>query len=41
MKIDTDDLVPLNNLSLINKMKVDLLINNIEQIKLEDLENLI
>jgi hypothetical protein len=41
MKIDVEEFLPLQNLSLINKMKLDFLINNIEQIKLEDLENLI
>jgi len=41
MKIDFEDVLPLQNLSLLNKMKIDFLTNNLEKIKLQDLENLI
>lgn len=41
MKIDFEDILPLQNLSLLNKMKIDFLTNNLEKIKLQDLENLI
>lgn len=41
MKIDFEDVLPLQNLSLLDKMKIDFLTNNLEKIKLQDLENLI
>jgi hypothetical protein len=41
MKIDFEDVLPLQNLSLLDKMKIDFLTNNLEKIKLQDLENII
>jgi len=41
MKIDFEDVLPLQNLSLLDKMKIDFLTNNLEKIKIQDLENLI
>ena len=41
MKIDFEDVLPLQNLSLLDKMKIDFLTNNLEKIKIKDLENLI
>jgi hypothetical protein len=40
MKIDCED-EGCNNLSLLDKMKIDFVINNLDKIKLNDLENLI
>ena len=41
MKIDFEDVLPIQNLSLLDKMKIDFLTNNLEKIKIKDLENLI
>ncbi len=41
MKFDFEDVLPLQNLSLIDKMKFDFLTKNFEKIELNDLENLI
>lgn len=41
MKIDFEDVLPLENLSLLDKMKIDFLTQNLDKIKLQDLESLI
>lgn len=41
MKIDFEDVLPLQNLSLLDKMKIDFLTQNLDKIKLQDLENII
>jgi hypothetical protein len=41
MKIDFEDVLPLQNLSLLDKMKIDFLTQNLDKIKLSDLENII
>ena len=41
MKIDFENVISIQNLSLLDKMKIDFLTQNLEKIKLQDLENLI
>ena len=41
MKIDCEEDFNVNSLSLIDRIKLDFLINNIDKIKLNDLEKLI
>lgn len=41
MKIDFEDVLPLQKLSLLDKMKIDFLSQNLDKIKLQDLESII
>lgn len=41
LKIEPEDVLETSGLSLLNKMKVDLVMNNIDKITLNDLEKLI
>lgn len=40
MKFDFEEVIPLNNLSLLDKMKIDFVVHNLDNITLNDLEKL-